>query len=170
MVTAKACDVVGITTLKEKQREVIVSFVRENKVFVSLLTGFRKSMCFVLLQLIYYVLRHRSDTSIAICVSPITSQMMEQSAKYSVQMSIIQLSSYPGPSSYPDPSSYPGLSSYPGASTYPAYSFSCAWPAALSSQCYQSNQVPPITERTLPVIFALFLGTLQSVLVVVINT
>lgn len=81
---AKACHVVGIT-LKEKQREAVVTFVRGSDVFVSLPTGFGKSMCFVLLPLIYDVLRHRSDTSIVICISPLTSLMMEQSAKYSVQ-------------------------------------------------------------------------------------
>ena len=71
--------------LKSKQREAIETFVRGSDVFVSLPTGFGKSLCFVLLPLIYDTLRQKSNTSIVICVSPLTSLMMEQSAKYSVQ-------------------------------------------------------------------------------------
>ena len=67
--------------LKSKQREAIETFVRGSDMFVSLPTGFGKSLCFVLLPLIYDTLHQKSNTSIVVCVS----LMMEQSAKYSVQ-------------------------------------------------------------------------------------
>ena len=45
--------------LKSKQREAIETFVRGSDVFVSLPTGFGKSLCFVLLPLIYDTLRQK---------------------------------------------------------------------------------------------------------------
>ena len=75
--------------LKSKQREATETFVRGSDMFVSLPTGFGKSLCFVLLPLIYDTLCHKSNTSIVICVSPLTSLMMEQSAKYSITRAFV---------------------------------------------------------------------------------
>ena len=55
-----------------------------NDVFVSLSTGFGKSYCFVLLPLVFdYCLGHSG--SIVVCVSPLTSLMLEQREKYSMR-------------------------------------------------------------------------------------
>ena len=64
-------------SLKTKQTEAIVSFVEGRDVFVCLPTGYGKSLCFALLPLVFNHLRGQ-DGSIVICVSPLTSLMMEQ--------------------------------------------------------------------------------------------
>ena len=77
----RAVEAVGLTVLKPLQRDIIRSFCSGNDVFVSLPTGYGKSYCFVL------VFNHLlgSDGSIVICISPLTSLMMEQREKYSAQ-------------------------------------------------------------------------------------
>ena len=75
---------VGLTVLKPLQRDIIRSFCSGNDVFVSLPTGYGKSYCFVLLPLVFNHLLG-SDGSIVICISPLTSLMMEQREKYSAQ-------------------------------------------------------------------------------------
>ena len=55
--------------LKEKQREVILSFVKGNDVFVSLPTGSGKSLCFAVLPRTFDILRHR-EASLVIVGSP----------------------------------------------------------------------------------------------------
>ena len=80
----KAIEAVGLQSLKPLQRHVISSFVTGNDVFVSLPTGFGKSYCFVLLPLVFdYLLDCRG--SIVLCVSPLTSLMLEQREKYSAK-------------------------------------------------------------------------------------
>ena len=72
---------VGLTALKPLQREAIRSFTSGNDVFVSLPTGYGKSFCFVLLPLVFDRMLGRSG-SIVLCISPLTSLMMEQQAKF----------------------------------------------------------------------------------------
>ena len=80
----KAVEAVGLHSLKPLQRHVISSFVTGNDVFVSLPTGYGKSYCFVLLPLVFdYILD--SQGSIVLCISPLTSLMLEQREKYSTK-------------------------------------------------------------------------------------
>ena len=78
------CRAVGVSSLKTKQKEAISSFLKGRDVFVCLPTGYGKSLCFVLLPLVCMCdyLRGQKNGSIVICVSPLTSLMMEQKAKY----------------------------------------------------------------------------------------
>ena len=79
-----AIEVVGLTALKPLQREAVRSLCTGHDVFVSLPTGYGKSYCFVLLPLVFdRVVGH--DGSIVLCISPLTSLMMEQRAKYTMQ-------------------------------------------------------------------------------------
>ena len=61
----------------------IESFVEGNDVLVILPTGYGKSLCFALLPLAFDYLRGEANTSIVICVSPLTSLMMEQKTRFS---------------------------------------------------------------------------------------
>ena len=78
------CERVGITSLKEKQREALKAIVCNKKdTFICLPTGYGKSLCYALLQLLFDKLLCREDgTSIVICISPLTAIMMEQRNKY----------------------------------------------------------------------------------------
>ena len=64
-------------------KQYIHSFITGNDVFVSLPTGYGKSFCFVLLALVFDCILGRSG-SIVLCISPLTSLMMEQWEKYTV--------------------------------------------------------------------------------------
>ena len=79
-----AAEAVGLQSLKNLQRHVIRSFVTGNDVFVSLPTGFGKPYCFVLLPLVFDNFLG-SQGSIILCVSPLTSLMLEQREKYSTR-------------------------------------------------------------------------------------
>ena len=59
----------GYLNLKEKQHEVILSFVKGNDVFVSLPTGSGKSLCFAVLPRTFDILRYR-EAFLVIVVSP----------------------------------------------------------------------------------------------------
>ena len=64
------------------QREAIRSFASGRDVFVALPTGYRKSFCFVLLPFVFFDLLLGRSSSIVLCVSLLTSLMMEQRTKY----------------------------------------------------------------------------------------
>ena len=78
---ASSCTTVGVANLKDKQKEAITSFVEGNDVVVILPTGYGKSLCYALLPLVFECLR--GEDSIVICISPLTSLMMEQRARFS---------------------------------------------------------------------------------------
>ena len=80
---ASSCAMMGVAELKEKQKDAIKSFVEGNDVLVILPTGYGKSLCFALLPLVFDYLRGEANTSIVICVSPLTSLMMEQRTRFS---------------------------------------------------------------------------------------
>ena len=67
------CERVGITSLKEKQREALKAIVCNKKdTFICLPTGYGKSLCYALLPLLFDKLLCREDgTSIVICISPL---------------------------------------------------------------------------------------------------
>ena len=73
---------VGIEKLREEQDKVIRSFVGGKDVFAALPTGYGKSLCFALLPYIFDNMMKKTG-SIVICVSPLTSLMMDQQQKFS---------------------------------------------------------------------------------------
>ena len=78
-----ACSVVGISQLKSQQKEAIQAFAQGHDVFVSLPTGFGKSLCYALLPLVFDHLLHRcAGTSIVLVLSPLTALMLEQRNKF----------------------------------------------------------------------------------------
>ena len=74
----------GYERLKEKQLTAIEKFVCGQDVFVSLPTGFGKSVIYGLLPTIFDRLKgHTAPTSIALIVSPLASLMVDQKARFS---------------------------------------------------------------------------------------
>ena len=69
------CAMMGVEELKEKQKN---TFVEGNDILVILPTGYGKSLCFTLLPLVFDYPQGEAKTSIVICISPLTSLMMEQ--------------------------------------------------------------------------------------------
>ena len=84
--------------LKDKQIEALLTFCLGNDVFVSLPTGYEKSMIYGLLPLIFDKIKGNicrvlfvlflnislgSNRSIVLCVSPLIAIMREQTAKFS---------------------------------------------------------------------------------------
>ena len=80
-----ACSTIGLASLKAKQREAILKFVGGQDVFISLPTGYGKSLCYTLHPLVFVYLHGIDRGSIVVCVSPLTSLMMEQSEKFTTQ-------------------------------------------------------------------------------------
>ena len=76
-----AASKLGYLNLKKKQRKAILSFVKENDVFVSLPTGSGKSLCSAVLPRIFDVLRHH-QASLAIVVSSLIALMKDQVGIY----------------------------------------------------------------------------------------
>ena len=64
--------------LKDKQRKVILSFVKGEDVFVVLPTGFGKSLCFACLPLIFDRVREDGLSSIIIIITPLIAIMKDQ--------------------------------------------------------------------------------------------
>ena len=79
LVDAAIDHTIGIVALKPLQREAVFTLGRD--VFVSLPTGFGKSLCYAFLPLVFDSLRGRIG-SIALCVSPLMTLMMEQRSKW----------------------------------------------------------------------------------------
>ncbi len=75
----KAAERMGYT-LRDKQREIVVCFVRGSDVFVSLPTGGGKSLCYGCLPWTFDQLRHvdQSRQSIVIVVSPLIASTKDQ--------------------------------------------------------------------------------------------
>ena len=75
---------IGICELKKEQKKAVYLFVGGKDVFISLPTGYGKSICFALLPLVFD--RMRGDVgAIVLCISPLTALMMEQRTKFSVR-------------------------------------------------------------------------------------
>ena len=64
--------------LKKQQEESIFHFVNGSDVFVSLPTGFGKSLCYILLPAVFDTLRKQSKQSIILVVSPLIALMNDQ--------------------------------------------------------------------------------------------
>ena len=72
----KSASEMGYPSVKPQQREAILSFVSGKDVFVSLPTGYGKSLCFGCLPLIFKELR--KEQCIVIVVSPLIALMKDQ--------------------------------------------------------------------------------------------
>ena len=72
----------GYEELRPEQDKVLRAFVSGRDVFAALPTGYGKSLCFALLPCVFDRLRGRNG-SIVICVSPLTSLMLDQREKFS---------------------------------------------------------------------------------------
>ena len=77
----------GYEKLRPEQDKVLRAFVSGRDVFAALPTGYGKSLCFALLPVVFDRLRGKSS-SIVICVSPLTSLMLDQREKFS-QVSLV---------------------------------------------------------------------------------
>ena len=71
------CAELGYTTLKDKQKQVIVDFVSGRDVFAALPTGYGKSLCYGCLPGVFDQIR-QSSGSIVIVVSPLLALMKDQ--------------------------------------------------------------------------------------------
>lgn len=84
----EAARAVGITHLKKEQRDAITAFARGRDVFVSLPTGYGKSVCYGCLPGLFSRLRSSDGSSsssfpIAVIVSPLISIMKDQTREFS---------------------------------------------------------------------------------------
>ena len=84
-VTRTAAASLGYTSIKPEQESAIVSFLRDNDVFVSLPMGYGKSLCYAALSYAFDQLRASSHPSIVIVVSPLIALMKDQVASYSTK-------------------------------------------------------------------------------------
>ena len=73
----------GYSSLKPEQLLAISSFLEGNDVFVSLPTGYGKSLCYAALPPAFDKLRATDQPSIVIVVSPLIALMKDQVAAYS---------------------------------------------------------------------------------------
>ena len=68
----------GYNALKTEQEQAMEAFSRGKDVFVSLPTGYGKSLCYTLIPRIFDMLRSEDKASIAIIISPLISLMQDQ--------------------------------------------------------------------------------------------
>ena len=64
--------------LKDKQREVISSFVKGSDVMAILPTGYGKSLCYTILPMIFDDLRSDGLNSIILIITPLTAIIRDQ--------------------------------------------------------------------------------------------
>ena len=71
--------------LRKEREQAIGAFVEGNDVFLSLPTGYGKSLCFAMLPCVYDRLRQSEGnvTSIVVCVTPLQSLMVNQYERFS---------------------------------------------------------------------------------------
>jgi len=74
---SKAANSLGYS-LKPEQRMSVQKFVNGNDVFVSLPTGYGKSLCYILLPRVFDLLRGVKNKSIVLVVSPLIALMKDQ--------------------------------------------------------------------------------------------
>ena len=72
----------GYSSIKIEQEAALEAFTNGRDVFVSLPTGYGKSLCYALLPRIFDMLRTVDKASIAIIISPLISLMQDQVATF----------------------------------------------------------------------------------------
>ena len=72
----------GYTKLKPQQEEIITEYVLGKDVFVSLPTGFGKSICYGCLPIVFDILRGLDEKSIALIITPLISLMTDQVSSF----------------------------------------------------------------------------------------
>ena len=83
---AQAARSLGYSDLKEEQKVVLKAFVGGRDVFVSLPTGYGKSLCYALLPWIFDMRRGFVErTSICMIVSPLIALMKDQSTSFTAK-------------------------------------------------------------------------------------
>ena len=74
---------IGYSTLKPEQRRALKGFVEGRDVFVSLPTGYGKSLCYALLPFVFDLKRKlKEKTSIVMIVSPLVALMKDQASAF----------------------------------------------------------------------------------------
>ena len=68
----------GFASLRDKQKEAILGFMKGRDVFVSLPTGSGKSLCYSILPKVFDRARKKKSSSIVIVVSPLIALMKDQ--------------------------------------------------------------------------------------------
>ena len=69
----------GYTSLKQEQKDAIKEFVKGHDVFVCLPTGFGKSLCYIILPMLFDTLKgYTSPYSIVLIVSPLDAIITDQ--------------------------------------------------------------------------------------------
>ena len=81
----RAAASLGYPQLEEEQELAILSFVCGNDVFISLPTGYGKSLCYAVLPKVFDLLRGVANKSIVIIVSPLIALMKDQVATFSAK-------------------------------------------------------------------------------------
>ena len=81
-VAAKVAQSLGYDSLTNEQIEAVVHFVQGQDIFISLPTGAGKSLCYVILPLLFNTIQPGRH-SIIIVVSPLKCLMQDQCTKYS---------------------------------------------------------------------------------------
>jgi ATP-dependent DNA helicase RecQ len=80
----KAAKDIGYEKLSGPQQTAIFEFIKGNDVFLLLPTGSGKSLCYILLPLVFdYLRQDASHHTIALVISPLHSLIEDQIAKYS---------------------------------------------------------------------------------------
>ena len=83
----RAAKCLGYPKLQDEQKEVMLKFISGSDVFVSLPTGFGKSLCYAALPIAFDIILRRitydpEDRSIVIVVSPLLALMKDQLASF----------------------------------------------------------------------------------------
>ena len=81
----RAAASLGYPQLKEEQEQALVHFANGHNVFVSLPTGYGKSLCYVVLPRLFDMPRGTENTSIVVVVSPLIALMKDQIATFTAK-------------------------------------------------------------------------------------
>ena len=79
-IISKAAQSLGYSELKKEQHEAVMKFVTGNDVFISLPTGFGKSLCYIILPRVFDLILGIGKKSIVLVVSPLVALMKDQVA------------------------------------------------------------------------------------------
>ena len=82
LILSEVAPILSLKEFKKRQVEAIMSILNGNDTFVSLPIGYGKSVIYVALPFVKDRMCSRNGSSV-VCVSPLTSLMMDQRAKFS---------------------------------------------------------------------------------------